>query len=248
MASGWRLSCGVVEAAGGWTADFAAINLTKRSGLLNSLVVSKTRKILDRIEQATPGWVFTPSDMFDLASAHLVGMVLLRLVRAGRIRRLRRGLYDVPRSHAKLGVLMPTVDAIAQAIARRDGVTLRESEAVAANLLRLSEQVPAQIEFQTDGRSQEIVVGRQRIQLRRRSPRRMRGVAESSARVISGLRSLGAGKVENAQIELLRGLLTRDERSLLLVDLRRAPRWMHRHLRAIAQGDVRGDGPQDGVA
>jgi hypothetical protein len=199
--------------------------------------MTKSQRILDRIEQAEPGWVFTPSDLFDLGSPHLVGMVLLRLVRSGRIRRLRRGLYDVPRMHPKLGALTPTASAIAHAIARRDGTTLRESETVAANRLRFSEQVPARVEFQTDGPSKDIVVGKQRIRFKRRSPRKLTGIADSSALVFSGLRSLGANNVDEDRIRSLRELLTPQQRGQLLVDLPRAPRWMHRHLRTIAASD-----------
>mgnify|MGYP000873526565 CR=1 FL=1 len=56
----------------------------------------------------------TPFDFLDLGSPHSVGMALMRLVRSGALRRLARGLYDVPRQHALLGELQPTADEIAQ--------------------------------------------------------------------------------------------------------------------------------------
>jgi hypothetical protein len=205
--------------------------------------VTRTAEIVARIDGAESGWVFTPSDFFDLGSPQLVGMVLLRLMREGRVRRLRRGLYDVPREHLDLGTLLPTASAIAKAVARRDGLTLRESEAQAANLLHLTEQVPAQVEYQTDGPSREVVVGKQRIRMKGRSPRKVTAVSDSSAMVFSGLRALGARGVDPERVLQLRKLLDLQQRHALLADLRHAPRWMHPFIRLIAleEASPRGD-------
>ena len=100
-----------------------------------------------RQSRVDPGRVFTPFDFLDLGTPHSVGMALMRLVRAGNLRNLARGLYDVPRNHPLLGELLPTAEAIAQALARRDGAKLQPMEAMAANLLGLSEQVPVKAVF-----------------------------------------------------------------------------------------------------
>ncbi|MBZ0150179.1 MAG: DUF6088 family protein [Planctomycetes bacterium] len=196
--------------------------------------MTKTAKIIARIESQAPGWVFTPSDLVDLATPHLVGMVLLRLVRQGVIRRLQRGLYDIPRHHASLGMLSPDAASIAAAIARRDGTALHDSEAAAANALRLTEQVPAQVEFLTDGSTREVVVGNQRIRLKKRAGRKLKGIAESSSLVFSSLRNLGARAVTEEVVAPLQHLLTPEQRSQLLRDAHRAPRWMRRFLSIIA--------------
>ena len=123
---------------------------------------SVASQVAGRIAQggrSTPGRVYTPFDFLDLGSPHTIGMALLRLVRAGTLRRLARGLYDVPRSHPLLGELQPTADEIAQALARRDGANVRPAEAMAANMLSLSDQVPARAVFETDGPSRTVKVG-----------------------------------------------------------------------------------------
>jgi predicted transcriptional regulator of viral defense system len=127
-----------------------------------------SEQIVRRIERARPGWVFTRNDLVDLGSPHAVGMVLLRLVRSGRIRRIARGLYDIPRTHRTLGVLAPSPEAVAEAIARRDGTWIQPAEAMAANLLGLSEQVPAKIVYETDGPRRTVRVGRLEIQFVKR--------------------------------------------------------------------------------
>lgn len=58
------------------------------------------------LNRGAAGPVITPFDLLDLGSPHSVGMVLTRLVRAGTLRRVARGLYSVRREHPVLGERM----------------------------------------------------------------------------------------------------------------------------------------------
>lgn len=81
-----------------------------------------------------------------------VDKALSRLVASGFLKRLARGLYYQPKTHAVLGELLPPVEAVAKALADRDHMKLQPFGGYAANLLRLSEQVPARVVFLTDGK------------------------------------------------------------------------------------------------
>ena len=197
-------------------------------------VSSGVAKRISKMTRSRPGWVFTPFDFLDLGSPHSVGMVLTRMMRNGDVRRLARGLYDVPREHAVLGELLPTADDIAQALARRDGATVQPAGAMAANLLSLSEQVPARAVYQTDGPSRTVQVGALTVQLDSRPPRQVRARSPMSSLVFAALRSLGKQNVSRARIAHLRSTLSRADRRQLLRDLPLAPAWMHPHLRFIA--------------
>jgi hypothetical protein len=83
------------------------------------------------------------------------------LTKAGKIRRIARGLYDVPKTHPTLGTLSPDPDAIARAIAAQTGYRLQPTPARAANVLGLSSQIPAQVVYLIDGSSRKITVGNQ---------------------------------------------------------------------------------------
>jgi hypothetical protein len=191
-------------------------------------------KRIRKMTRSRPGWVFTPFDFLDLGSPHSVGMVLTRMMRSGDVRRLARGLYDVPREHAVLRELLPTADDIAQALARRDGATVQPAGAMAANLLSLSEQVPARAVYQTDGPRRIVQVGALTVQLVSRPPRQVRARSPMSSLVFAALRSLGKQNVSRARIAHLRSTLSRADRRQLLRDLPLAPAWMHPHLRFIA--------------
>jgi hypothetical protein len=193
---------------------------------------------LARAGRKQPAKVFTPSDFLDLGTPHAVGMVLSRMVRAGTLRRLARGLYDVPRTHPLLGNLLPSTDEVVKAIARRSGVVVQPLDIDATNLLGLSEQVVAQPVYETNGPSRKVRVGNSVIEFKHRSPRSVTAAAESSNLVFAALRGLGKQHVTLARVAHLRKLLPAKERAQLLKDLPLAPVWMHPFLRHIAGGDV----------
>ncbi len=102
-----------------------------------------TDRILRRIRGKGRGWTFVPKDLLDLGSRAAVDQALSRLARKDRIRRVGRGIYDYPRVSKRLGVLSPSVDAIASAVARKSNSQLQVSDAQAANALGLTTQISA---------------------------------------------------------------------------------------------------------
>src|SRR5579864_4463424 len=140
--------------------------------------------ILARIHGWGRGSVFVPGDFLGLGSREAVDLALHRLARKGTIRRLARGVYDFPKEHPVLGLLAPSADAVARALAGRDRTRLQPSGAYAANLLGLSEQVPAKAVFLTDGPSRRLKVGANEIILKRTTPRAMAAAGRMSGLVI----------------------------------------------------------------
>lgn len=195
---------------------------------------SAEKSILDRIRGHGRGWVFTPRHFMDLASRPAITSALRRQTAAGTLRQLVRGLYDYPRQHPALGALVPTPEAVATAMAGRDRVRLQPSGAYAANLLGLSEQVPAKVVFLTDGPSRVVQVGPTTLQLRHTTPRNMAAAGRPSGLVIQAFRHLGPEHVTPERIARLRRTLPADDRRALLRDLTLAPEWMHRQLRELA--------------
>lgn len=191
-------------------------------------------RMLSRIRGLGRGALFAPANFLDLGSRLAVDVALHRMVKKGLIRRLGRGLYDFPKTDPALGPLSPSIDAIAKALASKDHLRLQPSGAYAANLLRLSDQVPARIIFLTDGPSRKIRVGRQEIILKRTTPRNMAAAGRTTGLLIQALRYLGREHVSTDRIAHLRGLLPAKERKQILEDLPLAPAWMHPFLRAIA--------------
>ncbi len=198
---------------------------------------SLDKRMRERITQSDRGWCFTPNAFLDLASKDAIWVALSRLVQKGTIRRLARGLYDHPQLHPKIGLLAPDPDAIAKALASRDAIRLQSSGAHAANLLGLSEQVPAKVVFLTDGPARRVKIGRREIILKSTTPRNMATAGRISGTVIQALRYMGRQQINDAHVRHLAGLLHEDDKAQLLKDRVYAPGWMHPIISAIAEGE-----------
>lgn len=170
-------------------------------------------------------------------SREAVDIVLHRLVQKGTIRRLARGVYDFPKEHPVLGLLQPSAEKVAEALAGRDRTRLQPAGAYAANALGLSEQVPAKAVFLTDGPTRTVKIGPMTIQLRRTTAKNMAAAGRLSGLLIQALRELGKEHVTIQRREHLQRTLAADKRRELLKDLRLAPAWMHPIFRELAEED-----------
>lgn len=115
------------------------------------------RAILERILNAGPGKVHAPKDFLDLGSRAAVDQALSRNTRAGRLRKVTRGLYDLPWIHRIWGPIASPPEAVVEALARRDNLTV-----VPDTVTRT---------FLTDGRSRRLRHGKSEIRLKHASPR-----------------------------------------------------------------------------
>jgi hypothetical protein len=195
-------------------------------------------RVISRIYGSGRGSAFTPNAFLDLGSRGAVDKALSRLAAKGTIRRLARGLYDYPQEHPELGVLSPNIQKVAKALAGKDRIRLQPAGAYAANLLGLSEQVPAKVVFLTDGPSRTVKIGRQEIQLRRTTPRNMAMAGRLSGLLTQALRHLGKEHITPTRVAHLKRTLPARERQRLLKDLPLAPAWMHPLLRELAGVDL----------
>lgn len=194
-------------------------------------------KILSRLYGKKRGWVFTQVHFRDLGNELGIRQALKTLCDREAISHLARGLYLYPETHPELGVLSPTPEQIAQALAGKDDLRIQPSGAYAANLLGLSEQVPAKVVFLTDGANRKIKVGNQEIILKHTTPKNMATAGRTSGLVIQALRYLGKRNVDDAVVDTLARRLSPDERRQLIKDIRHAPAWIGEIFRRLADED-----------
>jgi hypothetical protein len=203
-----------------------------------------TDSIFLKIKDLGKGAVFTPKDFLDVAGRGMVDMTLKKFVSEGKVRRLARGLYDIPKQSKLLRTqLSPDIDAVARAIARRFRWRIVPSGAYAANLLGLSTQVPAKIVYLADGidRTKTFTIGSRSLIFRASRPRGFGGTDNPiSAVVIQALRYLGKEGITRQSITTLRGRLPNKARQQLLRDARYASDWIYAVAQMIAR-DESGD-------
>lgn len=211
--------------------------------------------ILQRI-RARRGLVWTPSDFVDLGTRGAVDKTLQRLVAAGELRRIDRGLYDRPRQSRLSGrVAVPDYRAVIEAVARRDQARVLIDGMTAANDLGLTTAVPARIEALVDARLRPIRLGNQEIRFRLAAPSRLHWAGRPAMRVVQALHWLKDDLIEPAERarvarRLQRILADEKDGSTIRDDLRSGlptlPIWMQDFVRVLLApaGDVdnpRGD-------
>jgi Family of unknown function (DUF6088) len=199
------------------------------------LIKSIDSQVLTIIRCRGRGSVFVPADFLEIGSREAVDITLHRLARKGTIRRLARGVYDLPKVHPTLGPLSPSAEAVAKAISGRDRTRIQPAGAYAANALGLSDQVPAKAVFLTDGPSRTVKIGQTTVQLRRTTAKNMAAAGRLSGLLIQALRELGEKHVTPERREHLKRTIPADKRRELIKDLPLAPAWMHPIFRELAQ-------------
>jgi predicted ABC-type ATPase len=141
-----------------------------------------------RVAKAPADQVWTPVDFLDLGSRAAVDKVLQRLVQQGQLRRIDRGLYDVPRVN-RLTRQPAVADyrRIIDAIGRRDQVRMLVDGMTAANDLGLTTAVPARVVVHTDARRRTIRLDNLVIEFKQTAPSKLYWAGRPAMRIVQAL-------------------------------------------------------------
>ena len=145
-------------------------------------------RIASLISDAGPGTVWTPPDFAQLGSRDVIDKTLQRLVASGTLRRIDRGLYDLPTVNLLTQqVTAPDYRAIVDAIARRDQLRLLVDGMTAANDLGLTDAVPARVTIHTDARRRSIQLDKLLIEFKQTAPSRLYWAGRLAMRIVQAL-------------------------------------------------------------
>jgi len=130
-------------------------------------------QILDRMRARKPFSVWAPVDFLDLGARAGVDKALQRLSQSHDIRRIDRGLYDVPTvDRLTEKATAPDYTAIIDAVARRDQARILVDGITAANQLGLTDAVPAHFVVHPDARIRPVKLGNLTINFKLTAPSR----------------------------------------------------------------------------
>ncbi|UTC66971.1 MULTISPECIES: DUF6088 family protein [unclassified Treponema] len=192
--------------------------------------------ILDRINSLDSKQVFIANDFFDLAKYETVRSTLNRLVESKEIKRIMNGVYYKPKYIELIGEYeAPSVNEVANALARKYNWTIAPSGNTALNLLGLSTQVPAKWTYISDGRYVNFSFENTMIEFKRRSNGDVSKMSTITAMVIQAIKAIGKDKVTKKQINYLREKLSDKEKSELLKDGKTTSAWVYNILREICE-------------
>jgi hypothetical protein len=193
-------------------------------------------KILEKINNLNSNQVFIANDFFDIAGYENIRKVLNRLVTDGEISRIMNGIYYKPKYIDLIGEYeAPSVNEVANAIARKYNWTIAPSGNTALNLLGLSTQVPAKWTYISDGRYVDFSFGNITIEFKRRNNGDISKMSTLTAMVIQAIKAIGKDKVTNEHIDYLREKLSKEEKEDLLKDGKTTSIWVYHILREICE-------------
>ncbi len=197
-------------------------------------VQSVYNKIKKQIETSKRGNLFFPDDFAAIGSSDAVRSALVRLCRTDILIRVAQGIYYYPKVDTKWGsgVIPPSIEEIANGIAKRDKVRIAPTGAYVLNQLGLSTQIPANVVFVTDGSQRHVSIGKGRGILFKHTSE-MRIFAYRShlmMLVVMALREIGEGNVTEQQMMVIKSHLANIPQEEFQKDIQLAPVWVRKIL------------------
>lgn len=204
--------------------------------------------ILARIGSGAQRGVWMPRDFLDLGARDAVDKTLQRLMRAGNLRRVDRGLYDKPSLNSLTQKSSPPDPRhVIDAIARRDQIRVLIDGMTAANDLGLTNAVPAKVVVHTDARLKSISLGQMEIIFKPTAASKLYWAGRPAMRIVQALYwlrdTMGQGDEDEILIRRLNAILhDPDDGRTLREDLSEGlptlPTWMQNLLRPMLKEQV----------
>jgi len=183
-------------------------------------------KVIAKIKKAKRGSLFFTEDFLSFGSAKAVAKALERMVEKEEVFRVARGIYARLEKDPILGLIKPSTEAIAQAIAKRDKARIIPTGSLALNALGLSTQVPMNVVYLTDGAKRKIDLGRRKILFKNTAPKILSAIGKISSLVIQALKEIGKDNATEKEIEIILQQLKKEEPYRLEHDIKLAPEWI----------------------
>jgi len=201
---------------------------------LNSDIKSITADIYQWVKTQPMGRIFFTKDIPVEGSEEAIRKAISKLVKEQEIIRLANGIYLFPKKDPLLGILKPSLEDIALAIAKRDNAQIQPSGALALNKLGLSTQIPMKQVYYTNGSARKVTIGKGAITFIKKSPKRVAQKNYISALVIAALEELGADQIDLEVRKKLRDLISNEEtQKAIREDISTAPGWIRKIIKDI---------------
>ncbi len=196
--------------------------------------MSIAKNIENIILKQKKGRIFFVSDFDDFENYDAVRKALQRLVDKGMLVRLGTGIYYYPKKDKMMGTLFPSIDKIAKAIAKRDKARIIPAGDYALYLLGLSEQIPMNVVFLTDGAPREVVIGNRKIIFKKTSPKNLAIKNKLANYIIQSLKSIGREHVNEQHLYIIKQHLDKSkELHTIKKEMNHAPVWIRKTINPL---------------
>ena len=190
--------------------------------------------IRDHIDRADNGTLFFNNSVPDYDDEY-VGKVLSDLVKQEVIYRLSRGVY-LKATKTKFGLVYPTTEEIAKAIAERDNAEVLPTGSAALNILGLSTQIPMNPVFLTSGSARKIKCGNKTITFKHGVPKNFAIKGKMMRLLVQAMKAIGEQNITKEELEEIGNLLRKyPEEDTIKHDLTIMPQWIKNIIQKITK-------------
>lgn len=179
--------------------------------------------IEQKISRFKPGQIFSPSDFKELGSSTAIRKALSRLVEQGHVERMGQGIYVIPKNDKVFGKVLPSMEQLAEALAKKDHVKIKPSGQYALNKVGLSTQVPMRLVFLTSGNSKRIQIGKNALIFKSSTAKKLSMKGDITSLLFLGLEELNLQKLSQTQMDRILELIKQEKPENLKYNLRLAP-------------------------
>jgi hypothetical protein len=187
-------------------------------------------KIRNQIRSDEAGMLYFISDFAEHGNDVFISRVLSECVNDGLLLRIANGIYCKP-IETRFGPLVPSVEELVKAIARRDNAQILPTGETAQDLLGLSTQVPMNSVYLTSGSARKLYLRGRTVTLKRSVPRNFACKNDFMAALIQALKSIGKDNLTEEHMGTIEGLLKEHlDDATYVDDLKTAPIWVRKML------------------
>jgi hypothetical protein len=132
-----------------------------------------------------------------------------------------------PKISKQIGVVFPSIEEIAKAIAKKEKARLIPTGIYALNRLGLSTQVPMKVVFLTDGAPRIVKIGEKAtVKFKKTVAKNLSFKGEISALVVFSLNLIGKGNASNSELQRIKEALVYEKQENIRHDAALAPEWI----------------------
>ena len=193
-------------------------------------------KITNIIRKCGRGKFFFASDFVLYGEQKSINKALDRLTDSGLLLRISRGVYYYPKKDKTLGlgVLYPTLEDIAEGVAKRDRVRIVPTGLYALNRLGFSTQVPMNVQYLTDGYNKKLTLfNGATIQFKHTSPKNLAFNSYLAMLLTFAYKSLGKERITDEILARTKELLANDTNRLVEQDYKLMPAWVSSIIKSL---------------
>ena len=198
--------------------------------------LSLEKQVLGLIKKKGRGNFAFASDFTSLGEQKTINKALERLAKENAIIRISRGVYYYPKIDKVLGlgVLYPTLEDIAEGIAKRDKARIVPTGIYALNRLGFSTQIPMNIIYLTDGSERKLNLNNgTSIQFKYTAPKNLAFKSQLAMLLTFAFKTIGKENITQEMLTHTKELLAKDEKSTIEQDYNLMPAWVSSIIKSV---------------